>query len=187
MNARKLSLVAGGAVALSAVVATAQPVMDGQRDAVYGGALAVQTNATGFGNSGDSNCDPNDIGNPADVVTGIEIAIPLSELGSPAGAIKLFAAVNGGGHDFLSNQVLGSLPLGTPNLGEPRSVNFNSFTGNQFAAFTPAAGAAPTIDGVLDASYVRVALQANQTSRSTRTRTPTSAGWSSGASGARPS
>ncbi|HEX7010851.1 MAG TPA: PEP-CTERM sorting domain-containing protein, partial [Phycisphaeraceae bacterium] len=39
---------------------------------------------------------------------------------------------NGGGHDFLSNQVLGGLSAGTGNLGEPRNVNFASQDGDQF-------------------------------------------------------
>jgi hypothetical protein len=68
----------------------------------------------------------------AGVTTGIELAIPLSALGNAQGCFKVSVFVNGGGHDFVSNQVLGSLPPGTCNLGEPRNVNFNSHAGDQY-------------------------------------------------------
>jgi hypothetical protein len=72
----------------------------------------------------------------AAVATGIELALPLSLIGNPtfANGFKMAAFVNGGGHDFLSNQVLGGLPTGTGNLGDPANVNFNNFAGNQFFA-----------------------------------------------------
>lgn len=68
----------------------------------------------------------------AGVTTGMELAIPLSALGNATGCFKVSAFVNGGGHDFLSNQVLGSLPPGTCNLGEPRVVDFRQHSGDQF-------------------------------------------------------
>jgi hypothetical protein len=68
----------------------------------------------------------------AGVNTGIEVAIPLAALGNATGCFKVSAMVNGGGHDFLSNQVLGSLPPGTCNLGEPRSVNFANISDDQY-------------------------------------------------------
>ena len=69
----------------------------------------------------------------AGVVTGIEIAIPLSVLGHSAGDdIRVCAFVNGSGHDFISNQVMGPL-LSGGNLGEPRFVNFADIIGDQFA------------------------------------------------------
>ncbi len=68
----------------------------------------------------------------AGVTTGVEIAIPLGVLNHTAGdAIRICAFVNGGGHDFLSNQVVGPLAGGV-NLGEPRFVNFNDIAGDQF-------------------------------------------------------
>jgi hypothetical protein len=63
----------------------------------------------------------------------------------------------------MSNQIIGTLALGTPNLGEPRTIDYNTLAGTQHVEFTPAAGATPTIDGVRDASYVQLALQGNQT------------------------
>jgi hypothetical protein len=67
----------------------------------------------------------------AGVTTGVEFAIPLSALGNTTGCIRVSAFVNGSGHDFLSNQVLGPLAPGTCNLGEPRNVNFNQHAGDQ--------------------------------------------------------
>ncbi|MFN3167394.1 MAG: PEP-CTERM sorting domain-containing protein [Phycisphaeraceae bacterium] len=71
------------------------------------------------------------------VQTGIELAIPLSAIGNPAGPFKVSAMVNGSNHDFLSNQVLGGLPAGTGNLGGDGSGNFTGTLGgvdfNQFA------------------------------------------------------
>jgi hypothetical protein len=67
----------------------------------------------------------------AGVTRGIELMIPLGAIGG-ASAVKICAFVNGGGHDFVSNQVLGPLASGTCNLGEPRAVDFGSLAGNQF-------------------------------------------------------
>lgn len=67
------------------------------------------------------------------VTTGMEIAIPLSAFGSPTGPIKIVGFINGQGHDFLSNQVLGGSPDSPgDNLGEPRNVDFELITGDQF-------------------------------------------------------
>ena len=67
----------------------------------------------------------------AGVVTGLEFAIPLDAIGFDGSGIKVCAFVNGSGHDFLSNQVLGGLG-GLPNLGEPRLVNFAFIAGEQY-------------------------------------------------------
>lgn len=74
-----------------------------------------------------------DASNGDGLQTGIELAIPLTALGSPSGGcIKVFAGVNGGGHDFFSNQILGALPVGTCNLGEPSLVDFSAIGGDQY-------------------------------------------------------
>ncbi|GIV17495.1 MAG: hypothetical protein KatS3mg022_2930 [Armatimonadota bacterium] len=71
-------------------------------------------------------------GNGADVMTGVELAIPLSALGNPTTPyIKVSAFINGVGHDYLSNQVLAGIG-GGGNLGEPRQVNFGNIPGNQY-------------------------------------------------------
>jgi hypothetical protein len=83
----------------------------------------------------------------AGVTTGIELAIPLSLLeGWDGGDIKVCAFINGGGHDFVSNQVIGGIG-GGGNLGEPRFVNFDFVGGDQF--FVVEAPAAPVL-GDLD-------------------------------------
>lgn len=51
------------------------------------------------------------------VTTGFEVGIPLSELGNPTGSIKVLADINGTSEDYLSNQFLPGLPVGTGNLG----------------------------------------------------------------------
>jgi hypothetical protein len=66
-------------------------------------------------------------------LSGVELQIPLASLGlSPASVFRLAAFVNGGGHDFVSNQVLGGLANGTPNLGDPSFVDFRQYAGDQF-------------------------------------------------------
>lgn len=68
----------------------------------------------------------------AAVSTGVELAIPFSAIGiTGAGAIRVSAFINGAGHDFVSNQVLGGIG-GGGNLGEPRNVNFATIPGDQF-------------------------------------------------------
>jgi len=74
-----------------------------------------------------------DFGSGEGVLTGIEIALPLSLIGDYAGGdIKVCVAVNAGGHDFLSNQILGGVGGGIGNLGEPRLVNFDAVPGLQY-------------------------------------------------------
>jgi len=63
------------------------------------------------------------------VVTGIELAIPLAAIGSPAGAFKIGAMINGSNHDYLSNQFLGGLPAGQGNLGGDGAGGFNGTVG----------------------------------------------------------
>ena len=71
--------------------------------------------------------------NPGDVTTGIEFSIPLSAIGNPGpgDSIKLTAFVNGGSHNFLSNQVTGVGVL-SENIGPPGFGNFSFIAGDQF-------------------------------------------------------
>ena len=116
-------------------------------DQVYGCQLSISNANTG-GVSGDS-ANP---GSGCGVVTGIEMKIPLVLLAwDGASDIKVCAFINGQGHDYVSNQVLGSLPLANGNLGGDgvggyiggypgalRGVNFASIPGDQFfSAFGP--------------------------------------------------
>lgn len=74
--------------------------------------------------------------NGANVLSGVELAIPLSAIGNPTGLFKVSAFINGVGHDYLSNQVLGGIGGGN-NLGEPRQVNFANIPGNQYFVVVP--------------------------------------------------
>lgn len=93
--------------------------------------------------------------NALTALTGIEIQIPWSSLGlTPNSTLRIAAMINGQGHDYLSNQVLGSLPAGTGNLGNDGNgnfingnlnlINFNNFAGNQFITI-PAPGSVALI------------------------------------------
>jgi hypothetical protein len=63
----------------------------------------------------------------AAVMTGIELAIPLSALGNPNPLdIKISAHVNGSNHDYLSNQSLGGFPAPQGNLGGDGVGGFNN-------------------------------------------------------------
>jgi len=78
------------------------------------------------------------LGSGAGVLTGIEFAIPFAAIGiTGATTIKITAMINGGGHDFLSNQVLAGIGGGN-HLGEPRNVNLANIPGDQcFAVVVP--------------------------------------------------
>lgn len=73
----------------------------------------------------------------AAVATGIELSIPLASIGNPAGEFKVAVMVNGGGHDFMSNQILGSLTPTQGNLGEPRLIDFTTLAGDQHFTVAP--------------------------------------------------
>jgi len=85
---------------------------------------------------------PTGTGSGAGVTTGIEVAIPLSLLGYVKGPIKVCAFINGGGHDYVSNQFLNGVG-GIPNLScgpdpdncgyvDPRVIDLTQVAGNQY-------------------------------------------------------
>ncbi|MEL7086948.1 MAG: PEP-CTERM sorting domain-containing protein, partial [Planctomycetota bacterium] len=82
------------------------------------------------------------VSDPALVGTGIELIVPLTEIGSPTGDIRITAFINGNGHTFLSNQLGGPLPVGTGNLGDPGDVNLSLIDGDQFVTVPEPAGMA---------------------------------------------
>ena len=72
------------------------------------------------------------------VQTGIELAIPLAAIGSPAAGsvVKITAMVNGSNHDFLSNQFLPGLTAPQGNLGGDGNGGFTGTVGQlDFAQF----------------------------------------------------
>lgn len=96
-------------------------------------------------NSNVGGVDGSNVNDPSSVTTGLEIEIPLSLIGNVnyGSGFRVVAFINGGGHDYVSNQVLGGLPVGSSNLEDPRNVNFNRYAGNQyFAVPEPASMAA---------------------------------------------
>jgi len=145
--------------------------------AKYGAAKWVNTNTTGWGDAGPANpCDPSGTGgDPAAVTKGVEFKIPRSQLGGAATNIRVLAFINGGGHDYASNQFLPGLPASTNNLGGDGAGNFTgnvgglnltNFAGNQFisANLNTMTAGTPAIDGTRDAAYgAPLALQTNRT------------------------
>ena len=100
-------------------------------------------NSNTVGVSGDGPYETPTAGNPQDVTTGVEFSIPLSQLGTTAGGgpIKLTIFVNGGGHDFISNQFGGTgILLG--NVGPSPYPNLDGdYPGDQFVTVpNPGAG-----------------------------------------------
>ena len=172
--------VAGAAAARGGV-----PNVDGQLDGLYGAAVAEQgsnvidilgaetvnlcaaINNSNVGGKGayeiiGTETDLPFDSDPDTVLTGVEICVPLAELGYEAGfgtLITIAGFVNGSGHDFLSNQVIGGFGAGQDpeNLGEPRGLDFNASSGNQFVQVDVSGGAqvpgAAVIDGIVDANY----------------------------------
>lgn len=87
------------------------------------------------------------------VTTGIEMSIPLSQIGYTGGAIEVLADINGGGgspDNYLANQFLPGLPVGTGNLG-PGGFNFSATPG-EFFTVTPATVPEPSTLGLLGIS-----------------------------------
>jgi hypothetical protein len=77
--------------------------------------------------------DPAGTSTGAGVTTGIELRIPVSVLGwDGVSPIKVCAFINGGGHDFASNQFISPLPAGYANMGEPRVLDLSVVPGDQF-------------------------------------------------------
>lgn len=91
----------------------------------YGIRVTIDNSNTGGVTAG------NGLDNGTGVMSGVELAIPLSAIGNPTGPFKVSAFINGAGHDYLSNQVLGGIG-GGDNLGEPRLVNFANIPGEQY-------------------------------------------------------
>jgi hypothetical protein len=97
-------------------------------------------NSNAVGVTGDGPYATPTTGNPQDVLTGIEFSIPLSEIGNPAGPIRLTAFVNNSNHDFSSNQYAGEGIL-FDNVGNLMPDLELEFSGAQFVTVAnPGAG-----------------------------------------------
>ena len=90
-------------------------------------------NSNIYGVTGDSgDCTAAD-----QVMTGVELSIDLNELGWDGSSPILVAGfINGGGHGYVSNQIIGGLPPGTDNLGDPVGVNFGTLPGVHYVQVT---------------------------------------------------
>lgn len=114
---------------------------------------------------------------PENVTTGVEFSIPLDQIGDPTGDIGLMVFINGGGHDFLSNQVAGALGpggggvirateigesggnLGTAFFGDTPGGSFKDIPGNQFITLSqPASTAIPEPTAIVMAVFAAVGL-----------------------------
>ncbi|BAM04058.1 PEP-CTERM sorting domain-containing protein [Phycisphaera mikurensis] len=73
----------------------------------------------------------------ASATTGIELEIDLAAFfGTTEGDIKVAAIYTSADGTFASNQLLGSLPAGTGNLGDPTVVDLNTLAGEQFVTIS---------------------------------------------------
>ncbi len=112
------------------------------------GATGAVTFKSGFGFGLDNSniagvIGGTDVGDGMGVLTGIEVQIPLTAIpGYVSGDVKLCAFINGGGHDYCSNQFLPGLG-GGPNLADPRFVNLEAVPGEQFVMISMGGGGAP--------------------------------------------
>ena len=133
-------------------------------DTLYGCQLSLNnSNAGGVGSNGDATPVTDGCG----VTTGVEMKIPLANIGWVDGPIRVCAFINGGGHDYASNQVLGALPANSGNLGGDGTgtwtgqnakaklrFSFADIAGDQFfsSAGPDACVSAPACPGDLDGS-----------------------------------
>ncbi|GAB5495174.1 MAG: hypothetical protein Phyf2KO_02540 [Phycisphaerales bacterium] len=115
------------------------------------------TNQSNTGGVGDFDNAPDS--DPALVTTGVELAISLDEIGYTGGMLRLAGFINGGSHDYLSNQVIGGLPAGTGNLGgdlngnfvDPGTlagIDFNQVAGDQYVVLKVPAPASMALLGL---------------------------------------
>ena len=109
------------------------------------GAAGATTFKSGFGFGIDNSntlgvIGGTDVGDGTGVTTGVEVQIPLSAIpGYTSGDVKVMAFINGGGHDYSSNQYLPGLG-GGPNLAEPRLINLEIIPGDQFVTVSAGGG-----------------------------------------------
>lgn len=123
-----------------------QPTTNGQSAPPNGGSMEAASNNSNLGGVAGAISQPNPWtvppgSNPGSVNTGAEIKIPLAETGWVAGttSIRVGGFILGFNWDFLSNQVIGSVPATQDNYGFPANgVDFSSVlnAGNQFVTAT---------------------------------------------------
>jgi len=160
----RMLVVAGLALSATAVAVAVPPVIDGVKDSVYGAAQWVNSaNPTQFGDNNYTPPPPCSPTSGAGVTTGVEFSIALSALGSPSGAIRISGLIISGDYGFASNQLIGPVPPGTTNFGEPRNIDLStiSYPADEFVV-AGTSGTAPVIDGQLDGAYGAALFVQNQ-------------------------
>ena len=123
-------LTEGGGIGSYIGQSVTDPTTGGIRidDVTYGIQAAID-NSNILGVDG----DPAGTSTGAGVATGIEVRIPTSVLGwDGVSPIKVCAFINGGGHDYASNQFISPLPAGYGNMAEPRLIDMSVIPGDQF-------------------------------------------------------
>lgn len=160
-------------IVAAAGLAMAQPTVDGTYDAgtegsFYGDIIWTNNIPTAFGDNEAGEFTGGNFGDPENVTTGIEMRIPLSALGlSGTETIRISGWVNSGDRSFKSNQIVGALPVDTPNLGGALDFNAAPFDGTQQFVTVDLSGIASlgaTVDGSSGGdTYAQVFLQQNYT------------------------
>jgi hypothetical protein len=111
-------------------------------DPVFGIRAALNNSNTNGVHQDLSGCEVNGAPfNPQNVRTGVELAIPLSAIGSPFGSVSVCAFITDDPYASMYNQVLGPLWDGTPtycqgSFGTASSVVFSSLPGTHSFTFT---------------------------------------------------
>ncbi|MGH7979449.1 MAG: hypothetical protein ACREE6_08735, partial [Limisphaerales bacterium] len=103
-----------------------------------------------------------------EVTTGLELGIPLSVLGNPTDDIEIMVDINGADYDYLSNQFLPGLPVGTSNLGAggtygPGGGVFNFEAASDECLVVPTEAPVLTVNGTT-ADYGMAHVFVNETS-----------------------
>ena len=169
VTAASLFAAAGTGVAQPTVDGVFDPATEGQ---FYSDILWFNNVPTGFGDNQAGDFTGGNFGNPEDVDTGVEIRVPLAALGlSGSETIRISGWVISGDRTFKSNQIIGELPIDTPNIGGPNNFNSAPFdTTTQFVSvdLSGVPSGTRTLDGQLDGgvggnAYQRVFLQTNYT------------------------
>lgn len=101
-----------------------------------GGVASLYFNNTHVSTMGTSGTALSGATSGASTTTGLEMVIPISDIGYTGGSINVLVDINGGGDGGLSNQFLPGLAVGTGNLGTP-TFNFGVVaTPTNYVTFT---------------------------------------------------
>lgn len=110
-------------------------IVPGGSGALNLGVLAALNNSNTGGVSAGTGTDDG-----SGVTTGLEMRIPFDIIGNPVDPIRISLVLANASVDTVANQTLGGLG-GSPNLGEPRNVNFAAIPGSQYVSVANAGGA----------------------------------------------